>query len=331
MIFAPMPTSTTLPSTTHIGSAGPDSGAPADGRAELSGLTLLRIEGPDAAAFLQGQLTNDVDALAPGHWQWTGYCSPKGRLLAIGRLQRNEQVFHLQVPVELRDDLLVRLRRFVLRSKVTLAVLPPHWHALALSGLAPVAAAAHELGAAASDQFAVAGASAVLVSVGTGRAHLYFDPEAMPRLQAIAAGLPVVTALGRWQGADLHAAIPWITIPTQDAFIPQMVDLDAMAGVSFAKGCYPGQEIVARSRYLGEVKRRLFLGRTDVAALPGSSLEAAGGPVGKVVSTAPADGGGFDLLAVIDTEAAAAGGIAVTGSDATVHHLRRARPTAADG
>ena len=112
-----------------------------------------------------------------------------------------------------------------------------------------------------------------------------------------------------WDWLEIRAGIPVITAATQEAFVPQMVNLELLGGVSFQKGCYPGQEIVARSQYLGKLKRRMYLAHTDRDVAPGAgtqlySRDLDGQPSGMVVSAAPAPGGGFDLLAVIQTTSA---------------------------
>lgn len=326
----PMIPTTTLPLPESSTQTAAEAIAPADRCAGLDGLALIRIDGADAAAFLQSQFTSDVEALAPDRWHWTGYCSPKGRLLAIGRLARDGAAFHLEVPVELRDDLLTRLRRFVMRSKVVLSPVAPGWRVVALVGQGAIAAAAQKLGPGiAEDQAALTGDAAVLLAVGAERAHLYFDAAAMPGLAAVTGALSVDAAAADWQSVDLRAGIPWIVPATQDTFVPQMVDLDVIGGVSFAKGCYPGQEIVARSRYLGEVKRRLHFCRSGGLAEAGAAIDAAGQGVGKVLASRPSDGGQHDILAVIDSEAAKGADLMIAG--APVHEVRRARPPVANG
>ena len=327
-----MTPTTTLPLPVSAAVMAPGAGMPAASRASLDGLTLIRIDGSDAPAFLQGQFTNDVDALAPERWHWTGYCSVRGRLLAIGRLLRNGPVFHLEVPVELRDDLSTRLRRFVMRSKVALSPLTLRWRAVALTGPGAIAAAAQELGATfAGDQGVLALPAAVMLAVGAGRAHLYFDADAMPRLATVTGALADDASAADWRTTDLRAGVPWIMAATQDAFVPQMVDLDVIGGVSFAKGCYPGQEIVARSRYLGEVKRRLHFCRTDAIAAAGAAIDAGGQTVGKVLASVPSDADGYDVLAVIDGEAAKGADLLIADTGSPVYGVRRARPPVANG
>ena len=326
------PTTTLPPLSVPATAMAPGAGMPAGSRASLDGLTLIRIDGADAPAFLQGQFTNDVDALAPARWHWTGYCSARGRLLTIGRLLRNGPVFHLEVPVELRDDLLTRLRRFVMRSRVALSPLTPSWQAVALAGPGAIAAAAQELGASfAGDQGVLALPAAVMLAVGAGRAHLYFDADAMPRLATVTGALADDASAADWRATDLRAGVPWIAAATQDAFVPQMVDFDVIGGVSFAKGCYPGQEIVARSRYLGEVKRRLHFCRTDTIAAAGAAIDAGGQTVGKVLTSMPSDAGGYEVLAVIDGEAAKGTDLLIAGVGTPAYEVRRARPPVASG
>jgi folate-binding protein YgfZ len=139
------------------------------------------------------------------------------------------------------------------------------------------------------------------------------------RQTAAPVGAPV------WDWLRLNAGIPMIVAATQEQFVPQMVNLEVIGGVSFQKGCYPGQEIVARSQYLGKLKRRMFLAHADAEAAPGDSLYSAdlgGQASGTVVNAAPAPTGGFDLLAVAQVESAATQPLHLKAPDGAVLHLK---------
>jgi len=264
---------------------------------------LVRIEGPDAPAFLNGQFTCDVAALPPGRWTWGGYCSPKGRLIATFRLGRLDGTYLLQCPSGLGADLAARLRRYVLRAKVFVTPVPVAYRA----GRADMA------GAVPLPEDGQLHAEGDRVLWGLGRAAVAIDhPTDEPPLPD-------------WS-VDVALGAPWILPANTEAFVPQMVDLDRSGGVSFSKGCYPGQEVVARARYLGEVKRHLFriaLPSGPVPA-PGEPVMADGRAVGSVLYGAGSDAGAT-ALAVVDIASAAAGSLSVRG-----HPVDAVEPVHAD-
>lgn len=294
--------------------------------ADLGHLVLIGIEGRDAADFLQNQLTSDVAGLADGQWQWTGYCNAKGRLIATLRLMRCGDRFLAELPRTLAGDLVTRLSRYVLRSQVKIAVLAEETIGIGLAGLEP----AVELGTASPGDHGIASVEGgFIVRAGKDRWHCYLTVDAAiavwERLAARAA--PITT--GDWMRFDVADGIPWILPATRELFVPQMVDLERIGGVSFSKGCYPGQEIVARSQYLGEVKRRLHIAHTAAALDPGAPIGSAGQTAGNVVASAPAGDGGFRVLAVIDAETASQGNVSATTSGTRLEAVRRVHAPAA--
>lgn len=300
--------------------------------AHLGHLTLIAIEGRDATAFLQGQFTSDVAALEPGDWQWSGYCNSKGRLLGTLRLARAGESFLAETPTSIALDIANRLRKFVLRARVTFAIDADAYCGIGLAGsqaaasltdwldrAPPVAGHAESLG------------GGILIGVGQSRWHCYLAPEpamvAWDRLTSRAT--PISTRA--WTRFDLDEGIPWIVPETQSLFVPQMVDFELLGGVSFTKGCYPGQEIVARSQYLGSVKRRLHVARTAPDLAPGTRLANTAHPdqaIGNVVSSAPAGDASFRILAVLDLESAAAGTVTPSGGGALLEGLTPVHPAA---
>ncbi len=236
----------------------------------LSHFELLRFSGADAHTFLQGQVTCDVLQVTPTAARYGGYCSPKGRLIADFLLIRTPQAYLMHLPADSWAMLAERLRKFVLRTKVEI-------------GRETVLRA-----------IGVAGPDAVgLLRQCVG------EP---PRLPLESVQYPGATLL-RLPGAAFLAIAPQPDMAaTREQFVPQMVALDAIGGVDFQKGCYPGQEIVARTRYLGEVKRALRFGHGEGPATAGDVLlRAEGLSVGMVVNAAPAPDDGIDLLAVVQT------------------------------
>ena len=268
----------------------------------LTDWTAMTVAGPDSTAFLHGQFTNDVAGLAVGAVHYNGYCSPKGRMLAGFPLARTADAeYLLAVPADIAPPLVRRLRMFVLRSKV---VVTPLEHTHVCIGIAGTAGAVSAVPPAVRLE-----AGATVLGLPDGRA-LTVCPVAMARAcweQAASAATPVGSPV--WDWLAIRAGVPVITAATQDKFIPQMLNFELIGGVSFQKGCYPGQEIVARMQYLGKLKERLY--RAHVAAAetvaPGTSLFGAqfgDQACGTIVNAAPAPGGGHDLLAVIQIASA---------------------------
>ena len=233
-------------------------GTPASLCFDLSALCVIQFQGADAVAFLHAQVTNDVDHLSPDRACLAAYCTAKGRTLATMVLWRpqDDTVLAL-VRRDLADGLAKRLRMFVLRSKVAITLTE-----LQVQGVTV-----------AQDQ------SAVWDLVQADDATLIYAPGQLDH-QARAwristAPVPEAqTDAGPWNSADILAGLPWIGAATQDMFIPQTLNLDLIDAINFRKGCYPGQEVVARSHYRGTVKRRMAAAATDV--LP-TTLECAEG------------------------------------------------------
>lgn len=272
----------------------------------------LDVEGADAEAFLQAQLTNDLAALGPHGCGPGGYCTPRGRLLATFMLARRPAGFRLFVTRDLAAALARRLAMYVLRARVRvidrsseLGVIGVHGAAaagaLADAGLAPPAPGE----VAGDDDACVLGLAPATVD-GTGIARwLAALPEA--RISALVARLAgtmnaVDPAFDRW--LEVRSGIARVTAATSEAWVPQMVNQDLVDAVSFRKGCYPGQEVVARMQYRGRVRRRMRLGRLDrvpedpAAWMPGADVLGDGErePAGTVVLAAPAPDGGVELL-----------------------------------
>ncbi len=272
--------------------------------AELPDIGLLGFDGPEAAAFLQGQLSSDVSALRPGDAQWSSYNSPKGRMLATLLLWREgEESFRASASADLAAALARRLSMYVLRAKLHVSDLSGTGVRLGVGGADGSAAVAAALGAAPLPGHAETASGANVVALPDGRLLVCVPEAAIESVRAaLAAHAPIVPA-ARWHALGIAAGIARITLATQDAFIPQNANWDLIGGVNFKKGCYPGQEIVARMQYLGRLKERLQ--RFTVAAPP----PAPGTPLygeafdeqacGTVVEAVALPEGGSDLLAVV--------------------------------
>lgn len=266
---------------------------------------LIAVTGEDAASFLHSQLTNDVQHLGTGEARLAGYCSPKGRLQASFLMWRNAESVFLQLPSEIQPPLQKRLSMFVLRAKAKLSDASADSVLLGLGGA--------KAGAALEQLFGTLPA-APYAKIDHELGTLVRLPDAFgaPRYQWLAspqtaqASWPALTATlvpaggDAWRLAAIHAGIPEITLKTQEQFVPQMVNFELLGGVNFKKGCYPGQEIVARSQYLGKLKRRTALVSIDAAsAQAGDEVFAVADPdqpCGMIVNAAPNGSGGVDAL-----------------------------------
>ena len=295
--------------------------------AALPDLGLLEVAGADARSFLHGQLTNDVAGLPPGQARWFGYCTAKGRLLSVFLGWREDEAMLLTTARPMAPALARRLGMYVLRAKAKVSDRSEERLLLGVGGRA-APAALRALGLEPPAPMAVShAAAATLVGLPPVRISGRECPrwllalpagelaQAWGRLASAQAGLvPVSSEAWRW--TEVLAGVPRIVSATAEHFVPQMINLDLSGGVSFDKGCYPGQEVVARTHYLGKQRRRMHLGRTPgPVPAPGSDvLDAAGQPAGRVVLAAAAPEGGVDLLYEAQLAAVAEGRLSVSGA-----------------
>ncbi len=246
----------------------------------LSEHGFLRVQGEDADAFLQGQLSSDLRRLTATQGQISSYSTAKGRMLALPQLLREaDGSVLLELPARLVEPTLKRLRLFVLRAKVSLEDASPAMHSLGLIGAAtPDWLRAQNLPVPEGTLATVIVPERDLLVVRRIGEHPRFSligsPAALDRLRGalppdseLAAGDPA------WRRADIEAGVPVVYPETRELFIPQMVNLDLLGGIGFDKGCSTGQEIVARLHYLGQVKRRMFVAHVEgPAPAPGSAV-----------------------------------------------------------
>ena len=307
--------------------------------ATLSDQGLIGVSGHDAASFLHGQLTNDVEHLNGEQVRLAGYCTPKGRLLASFLMWRNATTIYLQVSRGIQAPIQKRLQMFVLRAKAKLHDATQdeaNQVILGLGGKHASAVLPQWFDSLPATPFSkVEGNAGTLLRVA--------DAFGLPRYQwltsaanAEAVWPQLAARLARggndaWRLSDIHAGVPQISLPTQEQFVPQMVNFELLGGVNFKKGCYPGQEIVARSQYLGKLTRRTTLVSIDNAsAAAGAELFAVsdpGQPCGMIVNAAPNGVGGVDALvelklAAIEEGAATPGAVRLgSGDGAAVRFL----------
>lgn len=272
---------------------------------DLSYLSLIGFSGEDAENFLQGQFSNDVRQIGANRSGYGGYCTPKGRLLANFLVWRDESGYRLQLPAELRESIQKRLSMYVLRAKVKVRDASEELVRLGVAGVGAESAVRALFGAAPqADHEIVQGGQGVATRLPGGRFELAVKPEIAPEAWAALSQSCTPVGTSCWEWLEIRAGIPMITAPTQEQFVPQMANLEAIGGLSFKKGCYPGQEIVARTQYLGKLKRRLYLANIAAEAAPVAgdelfSADAEGQPSGMIVNAQPSPDGGYDVLAVI--------------------------------
>jgi len=280
--------------------------------AALPELGVVAVQGADAAPFLNGQLTVDVTAIDAQRWQLGAYCSVKGRVLALFEMWRVDDGFCLMLPAEQSELLRTRLARFVLRSKAKLADLSDRWAVFGLTGpgieAALVATGLQCPDAAWSCRVLDDGTRLVRVppSPRTGARLMLVVPSAASESWRRQLGAVEEVDAGVWWWSKVDAGLPDVFTVTQERFVPQMLNLDVLGGVHFRKGCYPGQEVVARSQYLGKLRRRMMRGHAEGASAAEDLFGEDGAPVGTVVMAAASPDGGVDLLFECPTELAGA-------------------------
>lgn len=246
----------------------------------LDDLTALAVRGTDAARFLQGQLSQDIELLPKRGALLAGLHNPQGRCLAVLRLFHlgSDQVL-VVLPTEIAQEVRLLLTRYVLRSKVKIEDASSSWRIYGLSGPDAEAAA------------------------GT-RIHLQLDAEGMRQLIIAPRGEPLpqanVASRAEWRIEDIEGGLPEVLEPTTGEFVAQMLNLDALNAIAFDKGCYTGQEIIARAHYRGQVKRRMQLFHTDsaIVLVPGERITLEDGRRAQVVLAETLDEGGQEFLAV---------------------------------
>jgi folate-binding protein YgfZ len=286
----------------------------------MADLGLIRASGEDAASFLHNLVTNDIQGLAADSVRTAGFCTAKGRLLAIFLIWREGNDYLLLLPREILPPLLKKLSMYVLRAKVKLTDATDERALIGISVPAAVSPAPTFLDSALPVQGAAATDGGQLIRLDDTRWLMSLEPAAAIRRwpELTATAKPVGLAAWRW--LEIVAGKPRVIAATQEAFVPQMLNLEfpALAGVSFTKGCYPGQEIVARTHYLGKVKRRMFRARLKNPAIPGTHVyapETGDQQCGALVSVAPSPEGGFECLVSVQSGAVAAGEVHLGAPD----------------
>jgi folate-binding protein YgfZ len=288
------------------GSAGPEiqlnqiqlnrPGTEAGFYSALPDFSVLCVSGPDAVTFLHSQVTNDLAVLADQSAQLNGYCTPKGRLLATAITWRLADSIRLLVPSPEAASLASRLRKYVMRAKVSIA-LEEHLAVIGIAQSSGDVLAGIGMNSPPAMRTSVSGDRAAVglepvITEGRrwGRKLLLLRGSELSEIWQTLGQFLSPASTSDWRWLEVLSGQPRIVGGAVEQFVPQMINLERVDGVSFKKGCYPGQEVVARSQYLGKLKRRMFLATTQVAlCLPGSDVFVTGQaePVGQVVLGAP--------------------------------------------
>lgn len=283
---------------------------PAEGITRLSQFALISASGADATRFLHSQLTNDIQSLANNHACLAGYCTPKGRLLATSIAWKIDDSVTLEVPAELQENLQKRLQMYVMRSKVKLESNAGIDCILGIFGENAAMKLAEWFPSLPLSPYELVnnnfGVLLRLADVGDVKRYQWIAPLGlMDTVYSSLSKLIPVLPESAWALSDIHGGIPQVQISTQEKFVPQMINYELIGGVNFKKGCYPGQEIVARSHYLGKQKRRMVLASINSNSVQ-SGMDVFSGtdssePCGMIVNAAPNAHGGSDCLIEIKT------------------------------
>ena len=295
------------------------------GAAALTHWGVIRARGADAVKFLQGQLTNDVTLLGMSRARLAGFCSAKGRLQAsfVVWMAAPDEVL-LACSASVLQATLKRLSMFVLRAQCKLTDATADFPMWGLTGDAALPLLA---GVEVWDKFNADGITFIRL------------PDANAQLRCLQVGMPAATAvamsLDAWRWLEVQSGVPTIEASIAEKFVPQMLNYELVGGVDFRKGCYPGQEIVARSQYRGTIKRRMFLFDVEGEAAPGQEVfhvNDPGQPAGMVVNAAPRPGmrsssgtNGFSVLVEVKLAALGDGTLHLGAVDGPVL-LRRELP-----
>lgn len=272
---------------------------------DLSQFGTIKVAGEEAQKFLQSLLSSDISAVNASTAQLSSFNSPKGRMLATFTAWQNGDDYFLQLPRSLAVAMHKKLSMFVLRSKVKVSNVSDDIICLGLAGKDAGKLIQEYFGVLPENNWAVLQKdNTCVIRLSADRFQINSTLQQATELWNKLSKPAQKTGSACWDWLNIRAGIPVITAATQELFVLQMANLDALGGVSFKKGCYPGQEIVARTHYLGKQKKRMFLAHvgTENLSKAGDELFAddmPNQPCGTVLNASPAPGGGIDLLAVI--------------------------------
>lgn len=297
----------------HFGEAAAELAATAKGTVlcDLSQYSTLRVSGIDAQSFLQNLLSNDIRELEGNQAQFSSFNSAKGRMLATFLIWRDGGDYLLQLPATLADAMCKKLGMYVLRAKVKIVNAGDEVISLGLSGIDAqqiLSRICAELPQLPLGMTRIENLATGIIKFSDTRFLLNTTPEQAQILWQALSSQAKPVGSSCWDWLNIRAGIPVILPQTQEQFVAQMANYDLIGGINFKKGCYPGQEIVARMHYLGKLKRRMYLAHVESAAVPQAgdelySEDMAGQdqaqPCGMIANAAISPAGGYDVLAVV--------------------------------
>ncbi len=226
----------------------------------LNTYSTIKVEGDDRIQFLQGQFTQDINLITLDHALFSGFCNPKGRVLAFMLCYMDQASIHIQIDSSVEESFLRRLKMYVLRSKVSMSLLGDQFTCIGFMGFKALL----EQGIQPPKSYLdiVRSHDVMIMRVGKDTERFQLMGEASKVKSFMQLQLPEYTSMSieSWNNLNILDGVPDIYPTTQEAFIPQSLNMDLIDGVNFKKGCYTGQEIVARTHYLGKVKRRMYRG-----------------------------------------------------------------------
>lgn len=295
--------------------------------ADLSHYSIIEASGDDVIDFLQGQLTHDIKLVSDSTGQLSAYCNPKGRIISNFRIFKREDHYLLRMRSDLIEATLKRLRMFVMRSKVTLSDSSDTLSRMGIGGenaTNKLTSLFKNLPGNADDSCTEDGVTVIKLPGSVPRYEAY---GALEKIKSLWQGLQkdaVLIGENSWNILTIRSGIPEIVSQTVEAFVPQMVNLQAINSLSFTKGCYPGQEVVARMHYLGKLKRRLFIGTVEDELLPepGQAImtkNAEPKKAGQVVTASWTKDKKIEFLAVLQIEIAENNALQIESENGSKH------------
>ena len=275
--------------------------------ADFSHFAVIQVTGSEAQTFLQGQFTNDIRQAIPTKAQLSAWCSPKGRILASFYICQRHNNYYLFVPQDMIDTVFKRLQMYILRSDVQLKNVSDELICMGIAGEGSTGLL-EQAGLSVPESIPFGstlreGVTVINLPAGGNPRYwvIHEDIEFMQNLWTQCAQSAQAVGRDAWELLDILAAVPTVGADLSEEFVPQMINWQALGGLNFKKGCYTGQEVVARMQYLGSLKRRMYLAKVDTATAPqvGEKLLSQADNAGQVVNVQPNPEGGYVLLAVL--------------------------------
>jgi len=265
----------------------------------LNTTSTIKVEGDDRVQFLQGQLTQDINLISQDKALYAGFCNPKGRMLAFILCYEDHESIHIQINNSVKEYIFQKLKMYILRSKVSLKLIDETFTCLGFVGSKALIENAIQIPKNHLD--IVQWHNVMIMRIGSNSERYQLMGEASKVSEFIKLNFSTYStmSLDDWNNLDISEGIPDIYSTTQESFIPQSLNMDLIEGINFKKGCYTGQEIVARTHYLGKVKRRMYRAfiRSQVDLNPGDQiLNKNGEDIGQLVRSAKENNDKTNLL-----------------------------------